>query len=202
MVTVMEIRTVGTSALLIEVDDPLAWFAALDAERTAGRLDVTDIVPGASTVLLDGVASVTTLATALRSWPPPASANVAADDLDIPVTFDGPDLGDVAALVGLSPKAVITALTGTVFRVAFGGFAPGFAYLSGLPWSVPRLDSPRPRVPAGSVALAAEFAGIYPTASPGGWRLVGRTDTVLFDIDRTPPALLTPGRTVRLVAAA
>jgi KipI family sensor histidine kinase inhibitor len=201
MVTVMEIRTVGTSALLIEVDDPLAWFAALEAERSAGRLDATDIVPGARTVLLDGVASVTSLAAALRGWPPPTAAPVAEDDLDIPVTFDGPDLGSVAAHAGLSTEAVIEALTGITFRVAFGGFAPGFAYLSGLPWSVPRLDNPRPRVPAGSVALAAEFAGIYPTASPGGWQLVGRTDTVLFDIDRTPPALLTPGRAVRFVAA-
>jgi len=192
---------VGTSALLIEVEEPLAWFAALDAERAAGRLDVTDIVPGAHTVLLDGVPSVAALAATLRSWPPPSATVVADDDLDIPVTFDGPDLDSVATLVGTSPEAVVTALTSTVFRVAFGGFAPGFAYLSGLPWSVPRLDSPRPRVPAGSVALAAEFAGIYPTASPGGWRLVGRTGTVLFDIDRTPPALLTPGRTVRFVAA-
>ncbi|WP_327007144.1 allophanate hydrolase subunit 1 [Dactylosporangium sp. NBC_01737] len=197
----MEIRTVGTSALMIEVDDPLAWFAALDAERTAGRLDVTDIVPGAHTVLLDGVSSVTSLAATLRSWPPPSEVPAAADDLDIPVAFDGPDLGQVATLVGASEEAVVATLTSVAFRVAFGGFAPGFAYLSGLPWSVPRLDSPRPRVPAGSVALAAEFAGIYPTASPGGWQLVGRTDTVLFDIDRTPPALLTPGRTVRFVAA-
>ena len=201
MVTVMEIRPVGTSALLIEVDDPLAWFATLDAERAAGRLDVTDIVPGARTVLLDGVASVTSLAATLRSWPPPPAYSGAADSLDIPVIFDGPDLGSVAALLGLEVDAVVAALTGAVFRVAFGGFAPGFAYLSGLPWSVPRLDSPRPRVPAGSVALAAEYAGIYPTASPGGWQLVGHTDAVLFDIDRTPPALLTPGRTVRFVAA-
>jgi KipI family sensor histidine kinase inhibitor len=201
MVTVMEIRPVGASALLIDVDDPLAWFAALDAERAAGRLDVTDIVPGARTVLLDGVASVPTLAAALRSWPPPSSAPATTDDLDIPVTFDGPDLESVAMLLGASTEAVVATLTSATLRVAFGGFAPGFAYLSGLPWSVPRLDNPRPRVPAGSVALAAEFAGIYPTASPGGWQLVGRTDTVLFDIERTPPALLTPGRTVRFVAA-
>lgn len=201
MVTVMDIRAVGTTALLIEVEDPLAWFAALDAERAAGRLDVTDIVPGARTVLLDGVASVTTLAETLRTWPTPAAKAVEADGITIAVTFDGPDLGTVGAAAKLSPDAVIDALTSTVFLVAFGGFAPGFAYLSGLPWSVPRLDNPRPRVPAGSVALAAEFAGIYPTASPGGWQLVGRTDAVLFDITRTPPALLTPGRTVRFVAA-
>ncbi|MDG6101158.1 allophanate hydrolase subunit 1 [Dactylosporangium aurantiacum] len=197
----MRIRAVGTSALMIEVEDPLAWFAALDAARTDGRIDVTDIVPGARTVLLDGVPSVAALTAALRDWPPPAAASVTGDRLDIPVIFDGPDLAQVAAHVGRSPEGVVADLTGTAFRVAFGGFAPGFAYLTGLPWSIPRLESPRPRVPAGSVALAAEYAGIYPTASPGGWQLVGRTDAVLFDIDRTPPALLTPGRTVRFVIA-
>lgn len=197
----MEIRTVGTSALLIEVDDPLAWFVALDAERAAGRLAVTDIVPGARTVLLDGVASVATLTARLHAWPAPSAAASVADPLDISVTFDGPDLASVAALVDLSTDGVVAALTGATFQVAFGGFAPGFAYLSGLPWSVPRLDNPRPRVPPGSVGLAAEYAGIYPTASPGGWQLVGRTDAVPFDIDRDPPALLTPGRTVRFVAA-
>ncbi len=201
MVTVMQIRAVGASALMIEVDDPLAWFATLAAARAAGRLDVTDIVPGARTVLLDGVPSVTALTAALRAWPPPAAVPAAGDDIDLPVTFDGPDLAQVAAHVGRSPEAVVADLTGTAFRVAFGGFAPGFAYLSGLPWSVPRLENPRPRVPAGSVALAAEYAGVYPTASPGGWQLVGRTDVALFDIDGTPPALLTPGRTVRFVAA-
>jgi KipI family sensor histidine kinase inhibitor len=87
--------------------------------------------------------------------------------------------------------------------VAFSGFAPGFAYLAGLPddWAVPRLATPRPKVPAGSVGLAGAYAGIYPTASPGGWRLVGRTETVLFDVRRDPPALLTPGTGVRLVRA-
>ncbi|MET7422338.1 allophanate hydrolase subunit 1 [Dactylosporangium sp. NPDC005555] len=197
----MEIRPVGRSALLIEVDDPLAWFAALDAERAAGRLAVTDIVPGARTVLLDGVSSIAAVAATLRSWPPPPRSARDADAISIPVTFDGPDLSTVARCADLSVDALIAALTGTTFTVAFGGFAPGFAYLSGLPWSVPRLDNPRPRVPAGSVALAAEFAGIYPTASPGGWQLVGRTDTVLFGIDRDPPALLTPGLCVRFVAS-
>jgi KipI family sensor histidine kinase inhibitor len=87
--------------------------------------------------------------------------------------------------------------------VAFCGFAPGFAYLRGLPaaWAVPRLAVPRARVPAGSVALAGGYAGIYPSASPGGWRLVGRTAVTLFDVRREPPALLSPGTRVRLVTA-
>src|SRR6266542_1747962 len=80
------------------------------------------------------------------------------------------------------------------------GFAPGFAYLTGLPpeCAVPRLATPRPRVPAGSVGLAARYAAIYPGASPGGWLLVGRTEVRLFDVDADPPALLTPGTRVRL----
>jgi KipI family sensor histidine kinase inhibitor len=98
--------------------------------------------------------------------------------------------------------AAVERLTGTELTVAFCGFAPGFAYLRGLSpaWAVPRLDAPRPRVPAGSVALAGEYAGIYPTAAPGGWRLVGRTDATLFDVRREPPALLAPGTRVSLVA--
>jgi KipI family sensor histidine kinase inhibitor len=86
--------------------------------------------------------------------------------------------------------------------VAFCGFTPGWAYLSGLPeeLTVPRLPTPRTKVPAGSLGLADRYAGIYPTASPGGWRLVGRTDVTLFDPERTPPALLVPGTRVRLFA--
>ncbi|MFF5230446.1 allophanate hydrolase subunit 1 [Dactylosporangium sp. NPDC000521] len=197
----MEIRLVGNSALLIEVDDPLAWFTALDAERAAGRLAVTDIVPGVRTVLLDGVPAPESLAASLRSRPAPPFVRFYQDNLAIPVVFDGPDLAAVADMTGSSVEALVRTLTETTLTVAFGGFAPGFAYLSGLPWTVPRRESPRPRVPAGSVALAAEFAGIYPTASPGGWQIVGHTGTVLFDIDRDPPALLTPGRTVQLVRA-
>ena len=103
---------------------------------------------------------------------------------------------------GTDEAGVVRRLVETPLHVAFCGFSPGFAYLAGLPpeLAVPRLETPRHRVPAGSVALADTYAGIYPTASPGGWRLVGRTDAVLFDPDRDPPALLTPSTRVRLVA--
>jgi KipI family sensor histidine kinase inhibitor len=197
----MHVRPVGNTALLLEVDDPLAWFAALDAERAAGRLAVLDIVPGARTVLLDGVADPRSLAAFVRTWSPPAISAAAPEPIVLDVHFDGIDLPFVANFAGLPVDGLIELLTGLEFTVAFCGFAPGFAYLAGLPWTIPRLDSPRPRVPAGSVALAAEFAGVYPTASPGGWRLIGRTDAVLFDVDRDPPALLAPGRTVRFAAA-
>jgi KipI family sensor histidine kinase inhibitor len=98
---------------------------------------------------------------------------------------------------------VVTTHTGTELVVAFCGFAPGFPYCTGLPerLAVPRLDAPRTRVPAGAVGLAGPFTGIYPTASPGGWRLIGHTDLVLWDTDRDPPATLVPGTRVRFVAA-
>jgi hypothetical protein len=121
----------------------------------------------------------------------------------VEVLFDGPDLSVVAERWGVDVPAVRRRLIGTPFRVAFCGFAPGFPYLTGLPaeLALPRLPTPRPRVPAGSVALAGPYAGIYPSASPGGWLLVGRTDLPLFDVDSDPPARLGPGTRVRMVAA-
>ncbi|UWZ40117.1 allophanate hydrolase subunit 1 [Dactylosporangium roseum] len=197
----MHVRPIGTSALRIEVDDPLAWFAFLDGERRARRLAVVDIIPGARTVLLDGVTNPGAATALIRAASPPAAPSVETAPVTLHVHFDGEDLPFVADHAGTTVDTVIRTLTDTDLTVAFCGFAPGFAYLTGLPWTVPRLPSPRPRVPVGSVALAAEYAGIYPSASPGGWRLVGRTGTTLFDVDRDPPALLTPGRTVRFTAA-
>ena len=117
----------------------------------------------------------------------------------IDVSYDGADLGAVADLLELDPAAVIAAHTGTPWRVGFVGFAPGFAYLvdGDTRLAVPRRDEPRTRVPAGSVALAGGFSGVYPRESPGGWQLIGRTEAILWDLDRPHPALLTPGMSVR-----
>jgi KipI family sensor histidine kinase inhibitor len=200
----MRVRPVGRSALLISCADGAeaeAWRAELWRRRDAGELDVVEIVPGERTVLLDGVALDT--AARIERWKPAAAAAMSVTPLlEIPTTFDGDDLADVAALWKVSTAAAVERLTGIGFTVAFCGFAPGFAYMRGLPeeWAVPRLAAPRPRVPAGSVALAGGYAGIYPTASPGGWRLVGRTSANLFDVRRVQPALLSPGTRVRLVA--
>lgn len=122
--------------------------------------------------------------------------------LEIDVVYDGPDLAVVARHTGLTVPEVIAAHTGRPWTVGFTGFAPGFGYLvDGDPrLTVPRLADPRPRVPAGSVALAGGYSGIYPTASPGGWQLIGRTSAVLWDSDRRPPALLRPGLRLRFRA--
>lgn len=201
----VRVLRVGAHALLLECADPErveAWRGELWRRRDGGELSAVDIVPGARTILLDGVPDVDAAAASIVGWPAPAGTGAAEGDLlRIPVRYDGPDLPFVAEHWGVPVPEVIRRLSGTPLRVAFCGFAPGFGYLTGLPaqLSVPRLPAPRSRVPAGSVGLAGPYAGIYPTASPGGWRLVGRTDVVLFDVRRDPPALLSPGTRVRLV---
>ena len=123
--------------------------------------------------------------------------------VEIPVVYGGPDLEDVCALTGLSVAAVVAKHSEADYSVAFLGFSPGFAYLVGTDPSlrVPRLDSPRRSVPAGSVALASEFTSVYPQSTPGGWRLIGRTNLRMFDPMRTEPSLLSPGDSVRFVSA-
>jgi KipI family sensor histidine kinase inhibitor len=198
----MRVRAVGADALLLEVDDPAAWFTELSRRRDSGELSVVDIVPGARTVLLDGLADPGGVTEAVRGWSAAPSSLATGPVVEIPVVFDGPDLADVAERWGVPTDEVARRLTEIAFHVAFCGFSPGFAYLAGLPaeLAVPRRPTPRPRVAPGSVGLADAYAGIYPTASPGGWRLVGRTAVNLFDPARTPPALLTPGARVRWVA--
>ena len=206
-------RIVGRAAVLIEVESPdagdihdrvAAWYAALCERRDSGGLAAVDIVPAARTVLLDGVPDAAALAGAIRSWPAPPP--LTAEDgplISVPTVYDGADLADITERWNTSPEGVIKRHTSIEFRVAFLGFAPGFAYLSGLPpeLRVPRLPEPRVSVPAGSVALADEYAAIYPAASPGGWRLLGRADVVLFDLSADPPTTLLPGTRVRFVAS-
>lgn len=124
--------------------------------------------------------------------------------VEIPACFEGafaPDVEAVAAHHGIPPSSLVEAFCAAPFVVRFVGFCPGFAYLSGLPSALetPRLSTPRVRVPAGSVGIAGDQAGVYPLATPGGWRLIGRTPRVMFDARRNPPALLSPGDRVRFV---
>ncbi len=189
---------VGADALLVEVSD-VREATALYAEARRREVRARDIVPAARTVLFDGVDDVDTLLQELRRWSVASSGAVPGEVVEVPTTYDGPDLEDVAAHWELSPEEVVGLHTGTEFLVAFCGFAPGFAYCTGLPagLTVPRRPEPRSRVPAGSVGLAGEFTGVYPTSSPGGWQLIGRTDLRLWDESADPPATLPPGTRVR-----
>jgi len=201
----VKIRDYGDTALLLEFSGTAEVLAAADAVRAAALPGVLDIVPAARTVLLtlsgatvrdrvrDRLSGLPFGAAGDALRPPPGRPDVVVD-----VVYDGPDLDEVAEHTGLTRQDVVAAHTGRPWRVAFGGFAPGFGYLIGGDprLTVPRRAEPRTRVPAGAVALAGEFSGVYPRDSPGGWQLIGHTEAVLWDIDRDPPALLTPGRWV------
>ncbi|GAA3817963.1 5-oxoprolinase subunit B family protein [Cellulomonas soli] len=181
-----------------------------DGPADASVRAVLDVVPAARTVLLrtrPGVDLTALAARVLQVWDGiDRGADIEAVTgprlVELPVRYDGADLREVADLVDLSVEEVVARHLAPEYTVAFGGFMPGFAYLTGLDprLRVPRLATPRERVPAGAVAVADEFSAVYPAASPGGWRLLGRCPTVLFDVDREPPALLPPGSRVRFVA--
>jgi KipI family sensor histidine kinase inhibitor len=187
--------------VLAEVGDARSALALALWARTAG-LGALDVVPAAESVLFDGVDDAARLTDRLAGWSGEVP-DVSRDPVEVPVTYDGDDLTFVAEHWGTDVDGVVGRHRATEFVSSFCGFAPGFAYLSGLDqqWAVPRLDTPRPRVPVGAVALAGAWCGVYPTASPGGWRVIGRTDVTLWDPNRAEPALLAPGTPVRFVPA-
>lgn len=209
----MRVVPYGDRDLLVEVadvDEAVVCTRLLRDDPRAVAL-LVDVVPGARTVLLRARAGVgqADLAALVPSYGAVVAALGAGADgavgaseaaeVVVPVVYDGPDLAEVAALTGLSTAEVVAAHTGTTWRAAFTGFAPGFAYLAGGDprLQVPRRSAPRARVTAGAVGLAAGFCGVYPRASPGGWQLIGRTGAPLWDLERDPPALLRPGVAVR-----
>ncbi|NUR95297.1 MAG: allophanate hydrolase subunit 1 [Kribbellaceae bacterium] len=198
----MRILPSGHRALLVELDDldeVLGYYAALAAEPPP---DVVDIVPAARTVLVTTSGDLAALSRTLQEVTPAPDHRTAGDLINIPVVYDGEDLGDVADLLGCSAEEVIARHTSEEWTVAFSGFAPGFGYLTSTGgWDVPRRTSPRTKVPAGAVALGGEFSGVYPRESPGGWQLIGRTSVQIFDSGRDPAALFHPGRRVRFVDA-
>ncbi|MDX2408094.1 allophanate hydrolase subunit 1 [Streptomyces microflavus] len=226
--TKVRVLPAGPHALLVELADGQhaeAFHAELLRRRERGALPgVREIVPGARTVLLVGIPDgildgvedrqrgggrVPTardrLARELLSWQLPPLHRETHDAVEIPVVYDGPDLDEVAALWGVGADEVPALHSRTAFRVAFCGFAPGFGYLTGLPerLHVPRRTTPRTKVPAGALALAGPYTGVYPRPSPGGWQLIGRMvdPAALWDPAREPAALLGPGTRVRFVAA-
>lgn len=201
----------GQSAVLVELEglsDVMALHGALRARR--GKLTgLLDLVPAATTVLVVArdPAALPSLRREVaevlrRAQPPPPGARADSGvTVRVEVRYDGADLDEVASLTGLTRAEVVRAHTCAPWTVAFCGFAPGFAYLTGgdTRLEVPRRREPRTRVPAGSVALAGTFSGIYPRSSPGGWQVIGHTDAVVWDTDRDPPALLRPGDAVAFV---
>lgn len=207
MSTPVRLLPMGERAVLVELDS-LAAMLALHARLAASRLDgVVDLVPAARTVLVPFDPRAVP-ASAVRAWIERVAGDPATDAApppDAPATvvlglrYDGADLAETAALLGLAADELVRRHLGTEWSVAFTGFAPGFGYLVSAEWpfDVPRLAVPRPRVPAGAVGLAGEFAGVYPRESPGGWRLIGTSTTRLFDPAAERPALLAPGTRVR-----
>jgi inhibitor of KinA len=222
--TVPRLDPYGDSALLAVLGDTLDLDTNLRVHALAERLIAADLpgfappVPAYATLLIpyDPLRlSAGEVAATVQPWltwaanlpaaglqsarhPPPSAL------AEIPTRYggaDGPDLEEVAALHGCTPEAIIARHTSTVYRVYMLGFAPGFAYMGPLPPDLvtPRRATPRPRVPAGSVGLAGAQTGVYPLATPGGWQILGRTDLVLWDPFRDPPALLRPGQEVRFV---
>jgi len=215
------IELLGESALLLRFGSVIERalndrvHAAAAALRTAALPGVEDIAPAYASLLLrfdprrwpDTEVFVAAVREALAQTEVAAGDAEPADTavVELPVCYGGehgPDLAEVVALTGLTQGEVIARHTAGDYRVAMLGFAPGFAYLLGLDaaLAVPRLASPRLRVPAGSVAIGGAQTGIYPSVLPGGWRLIGRTPLRLFDPARAPPARLAPGQHVHLRA--
>ena len=226
----MRVLPCGERAVLVEVDglpEVLRLYAALRADPPPGS---GELVPAARTLLVGfdprTVSSQALAAEVARRLgepgagepgagqpgtgvpaagsPPERSDPLAAGpdvNVEIPVVYDGEDLDEVAGRAGLTVPALVEAHTRPAYTSAFCGFAPGFAYLTGLDPAlhVPRRETPRTKVPAGAVAVADEFTAVYPARSPGGWRILGHTELPVWDVDRDPPTLLAPGTRVRFV---
>lgn len=202
----MRMRRYGESAVLVDVGDldgVTRLLAAVAGRRPAG---VAELIPAARTLLVtfdprrtDHQRLAGELRAAADAGDPATVTGAVTGTVEIPVVYDGPDLAEVAEHCGLTEAEVVRRHGEAVYTVAFGGFAPGFAYLRGLDprLTLGRRASPRTSVPAGAVAIAGEWSAVYPTASPGGWRLLGRTDVAVWDTDRQPPSLLVPGTRVR-----
>lgn len=194
---------VGLLVEVADLDEVLALYAELADAQPEG---VVDMVPAARTLLLTIDPAVTTpkaVAEVVRGATLRPGTRPHAGDVEVPVTYDGPDLAEVSSLTGMSESEVIAAHTAQEWTVAFCGFAPGFGYMvsDDERLAVPRRSDPRTKVPPGSVALAGGFTSVYPRESPGGWQLIGRTEVTPWDLTRDPPALFSPGVRVRFVEA-
>jgi len=202
----MRVLRCGEHAVLVELDD-LPQVHGLYRQLRADRPDgVVELVPAARTLLVGydpARVAFARLAAEISDRSYHAAASSGGAEVHIPVRYDGADLSYVASLAGISEHEVVQRHVAGRYTSAFCGFAPGFAYLTGLDpmLHVARRDTPRTRVPAGAVALADEFTAVYPRESPGGWRIIGHTDVAVWDLDRDPPTVLAPGTRVRFIEA-
>ncbi len=210
----MLIKPCGETAILIDLNDadgnPLTAAMrlreAIDVACATGHLvGITEVIPAAATLLIHldptimPAAEIAEIITHLDLSPFLAQTTQRTSLIEIPVSYNGPDLESLANHLGIAPKRLIQLHGELQWTAAFGGFAPGFMYLvcEEFPFTVPRLESPRAAIPAGSVALAGSFSAVYPQQSPGGWQLIGHTDLLMWNTKRRNPSLIQPGDTVR-----
>jgi KipI family sensor histidine kinase inhibitor len=193
----------GPTSVMFELDtvEQAAALATQLCDRAVPG--VIEVVPGARTVLVvaqrpEQLMSIDQIVAALGAGDVPTPAG---ELVDVPTVYDGVDLVDVAGRTGLSVADVVDMHSTVEYRAAFSGFTPGFTYLTGLATALwlPRRSVPRPRVDAGSVAIGADFTGVYPTASPGGWHLLGHATVEMWNPSRTRPAFIVAGDRVRFV---
>lgn len=194
----------GQDAVLIDTDSGSAHHVAAELRLLLSE-QIRDVVPTSQHLLVTfhRAPDIAQIRSALDRIRPLRAASAGSCDVVIPVEFDGQDLPLIAEKLGITEQDVVDMHTRATYSVEFFGFAPGFAYLRGLPapLHLPRLPTPRVRVPAGTVAIAAGYCAVYPRESPGGWWQLGHTDVDLFNLDRQPPSLLTTGGRVRFTQA-
>jgi len=200
----MNLRPMGEGAVLVEVAGHAEAHALRHALLDRPLAGVRELIPGESSLLIVMDPLILDLDTLAAHLPVVGKKTSAPGSLhEFRVVYDGEDLAIVAKQLGVTPQEVVRRHTLPLYEVAFLGFVPGFPYLTGLDPSLrmPRRSRPRTRVPAGSVAMADGYTGIYPQATPGGWHILGRCPDRLFDATRLQPALLMPGDRVRFMAA-
>jgi len=196
----MRVLPCGPGALLAEYDSIAEVMSVDEALRASQLAGIDEIIPAARTVLVT-FRHIDREALDRLLVPGAPAKRIEGPIVEIPVVYDGADLGEVSEATGLTVEQIVDTHSSVVYSAAFLGFTPGWAYLVGLPASLqlPRRTTPRTAVPAGSVAVANEFTGVYPTLSPGGWHLLGRTEVRMFDVEREKPALVVAGDRVRFL---
>ncbi len=198
----MRLLPCGPGAVLAEYDSLAEVMAVNESLRSSGLEGLDDVIPAARTVLVRhheiDRAALEALLVPTAVAPRPYGPTV-----EIAVVYDGVDLDAVASATGMSTDEVVEMHSSVLYSAAFLGFTPGWAYLVDLPppLRLPRRSTPRTSVAAGSVAIANEFTGVYPTTSPGGWHLLGHTTAAMFDVTRSKPSLVVAGDRVRFVPA-